>query len=86
MDDAYLQFTDPVDGRLNKDQLKAFLIHMNECAKKVGLKGREQTDAYIDMIWECCKGYNPDIERPSREELNFIFRYCVSNIVDRTSR
>ena len=51
------------DGRMDKNQLKAYIDYVNEQMIKKGLKAREHTDEYHDMIWECCKGYNPDNER-----------------------
>ena len=60
-----------MDGK----QFRAVLDYMNEHSRKQGLKAREQTDEYHDMVWECCKGYRPENERRTKDELLFILRY-----------
>ena len=71
---AFKQFSSD-DGCMDRMQLRAYLDHMNEQAKKQGCKAREHTDEYHDMIWECVKGYKPGSERLTQGELMFIFTY-----------
>ena len=74
MSDCFDRFSSE-DGRMDGKQFRAYLDHANEHSKAQGLKGREHTDEYHDMVWECCKRYRPENERRTKSELSFIFRY-----------
>ena len=55
--------------------MKVLLESVNERVAAKGLRVKETTDEYMDMLWKCCNEFNPNIEGINREELNFIMTF-----------
>ena len=45
------------DGLLDRDEFKSFTIRMDARGVEKGLKHREITEDWIDMVYRCFNGY-----------------------------
>ena len=50
------------DGLLNKEEFKAFVVAMNQCGVAKGLKNRDTTDEWLNMVYPAFNGYNVGVD------------------------
>ena len=53
---------------MTKEEFREFTEKINRNAMAHGLKGRETTDAWIDMAWPCFNGYTLAVDGVSKED------------------
>ena len=69
IEEAFTEADSQGNGRLNRAGLKAFFEHMNEKGLKEGLKGREVTEAWMDIAWPAFNGFDQENEGVSKDDL-----------------
>ena len=62
---------------LDKDQLRVFIVKMNQNAVEAGQAGRETTDEYVDMCWLAFNGYDLNTDGVSKDDITYVLRYCT---------
>ena len=65
------------NGLLSKSEFKSFVSIMNNNGVARGLKHRDTTDEFIDMVYPCFDGFNQSNEGCSKEEI-----MAVLNIIN----
>ena len=60
------------DSRLDHDEFKAFVVQMNANGVARGLKNRDTTDEFINTVYPCFNGFNPDQEGVSKQEILYM--------------
>ena len=69
IEEAFTEADSQGNGRLNRAGLKAFFEQMNEKGLQEGLKGREVTEAWMDIAWPVFNGFDQENEGVSKEDL-----------------
>ena len=63
------------DGILDREQLRTFILLINEFAASLGLSAQECTEKYLDTVWQCYNSYSPDREGITKDELYYLMAF-----------
>ena len=69
LEEAFTSSDSQGNGRLNRAGLKAFFEQMNEKGVNNGLKGRDVTEAWMDIAWPVFNGFDEGTEGVSKHDL-----------------
>lgn len=57
------------DGQLSRDEFKTFVTTMNANGVARGLKNRDTTDEFIDLVYPCFKAFNLETDGVTKIEI-----------------
>ena len=79
IDGAFQSADANADGLLQRDEFKTFVSTMNDNGVARGLKHRDTTDEFIDKVFPCFNGFNPDVDGVSKQEILVILNMVNAN-------
>ena len=79
VDEAFSQADANSDSLLSRDEFKEFVTKMNNHGVARGLKNRDTTDEFIDMVYPAFNGYNQGTDGVSKVEIMQILNLINEN-------
>ena len=69
IDETFSTADTNADGLLDRDEFKTFVTAMNANGVARGLKNRDTTDEFIDLVFPAFNGFTADVDGVSKMEI-----------------